>query len=300
MTLQPHPLALIPPPLTKEQEEALEESLLKNGQIRDIVTHEGMILDGNHKYKLLLKNGIKPRMVEFKPNGCATPKDFVIAMMQGRQIKPSQVAAVAALFHQQVKKYPLENLSYKPDLRSLKNKGLSKEEKTRAKYLSRTYVKIAKEFGVGSVSVSKAISLLNAGESGKPYFDLVYSGKLPVETAYNKFRKETGSKMKRAPYTGTPWHPETLTNLVKIPNCFDAREEIDKFIRVMNKSGWILEMKFKDEKIFANWYGNGFPPNSQWKDYDGEFEFRRAVVVAANSKRNNILKIQNKNEKHAQ
>lgn len=281
--LQPHPLSLITPPLTKEEEDALEESLLLNGQIEDITTLDGMILNGNHRYKLLIKNGITPRVKEFHSNGCASAEDFVIAMLQGRNLTQGQKACVLALKNNEIK---LTHSSQgKADHKKDPNNTVWENRR-----INRTYVKLAKEIGVGPTYATQAIALFN---NSKKYFKLAFSGEMTLNEAYNKHRKETGSNL-RGPRDSTIWNANSLGSVIKIPNCFDSREDIDNFIKIMNNNGWMLEVRFKGGKIYANWFGNGFHANRHWEGEIGEFEFRRAVVVAANDKRKNILKLNNK------
>lgn len=272
--LKPHPLSLIPPPLSPDEDEALGESLEKNGQIEKITIFEGMILNGNHKYRHLIKRGIEPKFEEFIPNGVATPEDFVIAKLEGRHLNIGQRACVAALVSKLKKKDSLQNLKFVG-----KKWEIPKEDR------GRTSVKVSKSLGVGSNSTMKATTLLN---NAKQLFDKVYRAEVSLTSAYNEFRRNEGSQRKIT--------ESSRINLeafkgeeVKIPNCFDSREEIDSFIKAMNAHGWILEMRFQDGKLFAHWFGNGYPSvGTNWSHIQPEFEFKRAVVVAAHEKRHKI------------
>lgn len=277
--LKPHPLSQITPPLTAEEELALEASLLKSGQIEDITTLDGMILNGNHRYKLLVKNGIKPRLKEWKPNGVATAEDFVLAMLQGRNLTQGQKACVAAIRHESTNTGRTPSADYS---------GLTSKEKWNKKHANRRYVQMSKEMGVSATCVAQALTMLR---NGREFFDMIYLQGLPMSGVYNKYRKTKGSKWKRSPRDKRVWNTNAITDIIKIPLCYDSREEIDKFIVSMNQHGWMLEMRFKDSKIYANWFGNGFPPTATWMDVHPEFDFKRAVVVAANDKKSKIMKV---------
>lgn len=277
--MKPHPLSQITPPLSIDEELALEASLLKSGQIEDITTLDGMILNGNHRYKLLVKNGIKPRLKEWKPNGVATAEDFVLAMLQGRNLTQGQKSCIAALRHENENPGKAPHRDYS---------GLTPKEKWKQKHYNRKYVQIAKEMGVSSTCVSYALTMLR---HGREFFDRVYLHGEPIGSVYNKYRKAHGTSSRKPKRDRSRWNIEAMTDIIKIPLCYDSREEIDKFIVSMNQHGWMLEMRFKDGKIYANWFGNGFPPTATWMDVHPEFDFKRAVVVAANDKKSKIMKV---------
>lgn len=282
--LEPHELSLIPPPLTSEEEFALEESLLKNGQIDDIIIYEGKILDGKHKYKLLVKHGKEPRVKEFIPNG-VTAMDFVMARLEGRNLNPGQKACVAAILSQAEKKNPLDNLIYKKGKGKLREGG-SKAEKYHRQDANRTCTKVSKSIGIGSNSTMKAIVLM---KHNKELFQRVYEGSMSVNAGYNQHRKNTGSLKKRTDQTKT--NIEALkSKIITIPNCYASNFELKEFIKVMNAHGWILEMRYQDGKVLAHWFGNGYVSvGTNWSTITPEPGEVRAVVVAANDKRSKII-----------
>ena len=94
MSLPFHPLCLALPDMSSEAFKALVEDVRRNGQLRDIVLHEGMILDGRHRYRACLECGIEPRMVMFAGSD---PVAFVISEnVARRHLNESQRAMVAA------------------------------------------------------------------------------------------------------------------------------------------------------------------------------------------------------------
>ncbi|WP_408951459.1 ParB/RepB/Spo0J family partition protein [Lysobacter sp. Hz 25] len=94
MSLPFHPLCLALPDMSSEAFKALVEDVRRNGQLRDIVLHEGMILDGRHRYRACLECGTEPRMVEFSGGD---PIAFVISEnVARRHLSESQRAMVAA------------------------------------------------------------------------------------------------------------------------------------------------------------------------------------------------------------
>lgn len=281
MNLKPHPLSLIPPPLTPEEDEALGISLDKNGQLEDIYIYEGMILNGNHKYRHLIKQGKEPRLKEFIPNG-VTAKDFVMAHLEGRNLKPGQKACVAAILSQSEKKDPLDNLVY----RRGRNKSKDVETNSKNHDANRTSSKFAKSIGVGLNSITKASVLM---KHNKELFQRVYEGKMSVNAGYAQHRMDSGSLKKRTDQTKI--NLEALkAKMIVIPNCYASNFEIKQFIKTMNAHGWILEMRYQDGKVYAHWFGNGFVTvGTNWSTITPEPDEARAVVVAANDKRSKII-----------
>lgn len=94
MTLPFHPLCLALPDMNADAFKSLVDDVRRNGQLRDIVLHDGMILDGRHRYRACLECGIEPRMVEFSGSD---PVAYVISEnVARRHLSESQRAMVAA------------------------------------------------------------------------------------------------------------------------------------------------------------------------------------------------------------
>ena len=94
MSLPFHPLCLALPDMSAEAFRSLVADVRRNGLLRDIVLHEGMILDGRHRYRACLECGVEPRTTLF--NG-SDPIAFVISEnVARRHLNESQRAMVAA------------------------------------------------------------------------------------------------------------------------------------------------------------------------------------------------------------
>lgn len=280
--LEPHELSLIPPDLTPEEDHALGESLAKNGQIQDIVIYEGKILDGKHKYRHLIRLGIEPRFKEFIPNGVATAEDFVLAQLEGRHLTVGQRACVAAIIAKRNKKDPLANLKYDPT--RVKRVGEDKLLKNNRHWKNRTVNKVAASMGLGSASAMKALVLLN---NNKTLFNKVFNGRCSIEAAYQEHRRSMGSCKKMTQNTKVNLNAFKVD--IKIPLCSAYDSEIDNFIKTMNAHGWICEMRLQDGKVYAHWFGNGYlSVGNNWSVIKPEFDRKRAIIVAANDKKDKL------------
>jgi N6-adenosine-specific RNA methylase IME4 len=90
-----HPAAGIFPDLSNDEIRALAMDIAHRGQIEPIVTHEGKILDGRHRFRACEMAGIKPRFVEWDGRG-GDPWLFVASMnLHRRHLTTSQRAMCA-------------------------------------------------------------------------------------------------------------------------------------------------------------------------------------------------------------
>lgn len=76
--MNPHPLSKLFPPLSEPDFNELVSDIKKNGLLNPIVTYEGKILDGNHRFKACTVAQVTPRFTEFKQNG-VRPVEYVFS-----------------------------------------------------------------------------------------------------------------------------------------------------------------------------------------------------------------------------
>jgi len=80
--------------MTTEEMAALVEDIKANGLAQSIVTHEGAILDGRHRYQACLQAGVEPQFTEFHGGDALA---FVLsANLNRRHLTVAQRAMVAA------------------------------------------------------------------------------------------------------------------------------------------------------------------------------------------------------------
>jgi len=92
--MQFHPLANLLPMFDGPQWTEFVASIKEKGQLEPIVTHDGMILDGRHRYRACVELGLPPAFVELQGDD---PLGFVIAKnVHRRQLSAKQRAALAA------------------------------------------------------------------------------------------------------------------------------------------------------------------------------------------------------------
>jgi ParB-like chromosome segregation protein Spo0J len=98
MTLEPHALAEMFPPMDADRLQELAADIKKNGQILPVVLLDGKILDGRSRYIASRMAGREPATVDFNAAEYnRSPLEFVFSMnIQRRDLTPSQRAALAA------------------------------------------------------------------------------------------------------------------------------------------------------------------------------------------------------------
>jgi hypothetical protein len=90
--LKQHPLSAAFPAMSSDDFAALVEDIKANGQREPVMVHEGMVLDGWHRYQACSQLGIKPQQFTFPAD--KDPVAFVLSHnLHRRHLTPSQRAA---------------------------------------------------------------------------------------------------------------------------------------------------------------------------------------------------------------
>jgi ParB-like chromosome segregation protein Spo0J len=105
-----HPFAELFPLMSDDEVRNLRESIQRYGLLEPIVTYEGMILDGRHRYRICLELGIEPKFIPYEGDDAI---GFVVAKnLHRRHLEKSQRAMIAdriATLQQGQKKSHAEN-----------------------------------------------------------------------------------------------------------------------------------------------------------------------------------------------
>lgn len=155
MNYQQHPLSAAFPQMTPEEYQSLKDSIDVNGVLNPITIHEGMVIDGWHRYKAANELGMHCPEAELED--WIDPKDFVLAQNKNRRhITVSQLAMATTAVYEW---YP----SHRP------NKGDSMAP------LSKTSEELAEIAGTSTRTIKRAKAVIknastevqNAVKSGK-------------------------------------------------------------------------------------------------------------------------------------
>jgi hypothetical protein len=164
MSLEPehtlHQAAELFPQMSEAEYEALKADIAANGLREEIVTYEGQILDGSHRYRACLASHIEPRYREYEGDN---PVNFVVSMnLHRRHLNPSQRAMIAAA------------------LANSKHGG----DRTKAQICALNHAQAAKQFNVSERQVDKASALLKvSGQAAAIFVEQVRNGAISLNRA---------------------------------------------------------------------------------------------------------------------
>ena len=96
MTLEAHEIATLFPSMSPEDLEHLRESIEQEGQLEEILTFEGKILDGRHRYETCMRLGIEPLVREFEGTAEEAFRYSVALNLSRRHLTTVQRAAAGA------------------------------------------------------------------------------------------------------------------------------------------------------------------------------------------------------------
>ena len=92
--LEVHPLAELFPQMMDKEFQSLVCDIREHGLREPIVTLDGLILDGRHRYRACMEAGIDP---DFRELGDTDPIAFVVSVnLHRRQLTKSQLSVIAA------------------------------------------------------------------------------------------------------------------------------------------------------------------------------------------------------------
>ena len=179
LPLRRHPLSAAWPDLTSEESQAMTESMRAHGfdESQPVVRHEGMVLDGWHRYRKALQLGIEPTFTDYTGDD---PAGFVIARHKARRHISKEEIAEAVLRCREWR--PAEGgRPRKPD----HNGPVSAPQGA-----PRTNQELAAEAGVSVTTVKRAKQSVRSGNAAK-------SSRKPTSTG-RKARPNAGDETDRS------------------------------------------------------------------------------------------------------
>jgi len=174
------------PPLSKEEYEALKESIRKEGQHLPIIVNEkGVILDGHHRFQVCKELGLQPKIEVRKFNSKIEEKLFVIDInLQRRQLNDAQ----RVWLNLERYKIEREKAKQRQGMRTDLTSG-SIDPKVN---FGRTRDIIAEYAGVPSGTVQRALTVFQFGE---PHIiKSTLQGKTSIYYAYKMTKRKIESK----------------------------------------------------------------------------------------------------------
>jgi hypothetical protein len=92
--LEPHPLSKMFPPILQEDFDKLAKDIEIHGLNQPIVTYQGMILDGNHRYRACELAKVEPHFFPFEGTDAQARNYVISANIHRRHLSPDQRRAI--------------------------------------------------------------------------------------------------------------------------------------------------------------------------------------------------------------
>ncbi|MGH8082758.1 MAG: ParB/RepB/Spo0J family partition protein [Lysobacter sp.] len=253
MSLEFHPLCLTLPDMAKDAFAALVEDIRRNGQHRDIVLHEGMILDGRHRYRACLECGIEPRTTEFAGDN---PVAFVVSEnLARRHLTDSQRGLVAAT---------LANLSHgqRPSPADLRDSAV-------------THAQAAELLGVSERMVQKASAVKRNGAAR--LVESVQAGKISLNEATRIASLGHKSQERIAQIENRKERHHETTKALNISNGRKRPPPVPRldFVKAIEQPAWVqttlgrlenLIQAIKDAQIEPTGFVQRLRSDANWND----------------------------------
>jgi ParB-like nuclease domain len=90
-----HPFADLFPEMTDDEFRELKADIAEHGQIDPIITHDGQIVDGRHRYRACTELGLPPKVEEWTGQGGSLLTFVISKNAKRRQLTKSQLACIA-------------------------------------------------------------------------------------------------------------------------------------------------------------------------------------------------------------
>jgi len=268
-TLQRHPLSAIFGDMQKDEFDALVKSVQTDGFIEPVIRiYEGKILDGWHRYRAAKELNLirKLKFQEWDERG--DPKAFVLARnIERRHLNPSQRAQIAVAFNERfghgTNRFTVESPRGEPKTRQ----------------------ELAREAGVGTSTIDRAIAVEKAGRS-----DEVIAGK---RTATEVIAEEK-SKSEGMPLVGVYFLKSEHSGRIKIgfsrqlPRRIDeikgASPEPVELLHVIPDASPDLESALHDKFHNLRIGGEWFEGSQDLLEYVDSLKTRGSEAVIADEK----------------
>lgn len=171
-----HELCSLFPKIDGEAYEVLKADIKANGLMNPIVLHEGMILDGQNRFRVCQELGIEPKYIQFTGENIL---EFVLAQnLHRRHLSAGQSATIVALAQDWQKAHPSGNTASipnatKPETISdrAEKSGASKRTQASADKIVKEAPDLAKKVAKGEMTLNQAVKELEPSKPEDEAFD---------------------------------------------------------------------------------------------------------------------------------
>ena len=179
------------PPLSDDEYQRLEKSILAEGVRECIITWDGTIIDGHNRYRICQKHGLECPSIERSFQSRDAAKIWIIENQLGRRnLEPGQKAALVierseAEVRERARLRQMSNLRRGPRVTTEPSQNENAQE------TGRTHEVLAKQAGVSPTTVKRVIGVKRKDPE---LYNKVRSGEITAREAYRKVTNEKKPK----------------------------------------------------------------------------------------------------------
>jgi hypothetical protein len=210
------------------------DDMARHGQLDPIVSHEGMILDGRHRYRVCLALDLTPK-IEAWSGQCGSPVAFVVSRnLHRRQLSKGQRAAIALDVKDQLE---VEGKARMREAGKAAGNGRPKEKGSQlVGNPIDAHKQAASMMDVNHQYVTEAEHIR---EADPETFEEVKAGAITLPQAKRKLRASGKEMRPRKPRKAKPKddHADNLTSLIFNPG--DPRGNARDHQRYLTRDHWL-------------------------------------------------------------
>lgn len=168
-----HELCSLFPKIDGEAYEVLKADIKANGLMNPIMLHEGMILDGQNRFRACEELGIEPKFVNFSGSNIL---EFVLAQnLHRRHLSAGQSATIVALAQDWAKAHQVGSTAQevKPvtAFKRAEKSGASLRTQSTADKLAKEAPELAKQVAKGDITLNQAVKSIEPPKAEDEAFD---------------------------------------------------------------------------------------------------------------------------------
>lgn len=246
------------PPLTDDEFQRLEKSILAEGVREPIITWDGTIIDGHNRYKICTKHGLSFKTAERDFSSRDEAILFIIANQLARRNLP--VAAIGLLklkekeiVANQAEQRRLANLkqgNVKPDTPNLGERE--------SKHDGETFQQLAKDIPLGRESLRKLDAIDKKAKEGNPVAikerEQLMSGE--KKSIHGSYIKVAGKQLQRSPKEIVASDGRKICAMCGEPindgDCIPSRQTVHRWCEQEYQRDWEKEKRVKPNRTDDN------------------------------------------------
>ena len=227
------------PPLTDDEFQRLEKSILSEGVREPIITWNGVIIDGHNRYRICEKHGLDFKTTEREFDSRDAAKIWIYENQLGRRnLEPGQRAALVierseAEAREQARLRQVQHANTAPGRPKNTVGPRAKSDENLEQEKMHTHEILAKQAGVSPTTVKRVLGIKRKDPE---LFEQVRNGEIGAHEAY---RRVTNEKRPEPKNTKRNYH--------------DAERSLRENVPVYSVDSLIMELTYSAETLRESW-----------------------------------------------